>query len=63
MKVKTVAFRRIKNLGNYENEALEVEIELEDGDTVARAASVARDIVDGNLYGDKAKLARVPKGM
>lgn len=42
MKPTKVYYERCTNLGNYENEKIGIEIELEDGDTVSAAVDTAR---------------------
>lgn len=48
MKVKTVSYSKVFSLGNYENEKLGVEIELQEGDDVQKAMQDARQFVEFN---------------
>ena len=34
MKIKTITYQRVKNLGNYESERMELVAELDDGEDV-----------------------------
>lgn len=45
MKVKSVRYARLRNLGNYENERAEAEVELDDGDTVKEGFARAKAVV------------------
>ena len=38
MNVKTISYQKVKNLGNYESERLEMTIELDPGDDADTAA-------------------------
>lgn len=49
MNAKTVRYGRLKNLGNFENERCEVEVEVAPGETVAEAFSRAKTEVDAML--------------
>lgn len=45
MEIKTVAFKRIKNLGNYESEHLEFTADLEPGDDVETEVNTIKELV------------------
>jgi small-conductance mechanosensitive channel len=40
MKFKTITYQRVKNLGNYESERLELSVELDDDEDVNEAMAV-----------------------
>jgi small-conductance mechanosensitive channel len=42
MKFKTITYQRVKNLGNYESERLELSVELDDDEDVDKAISKLR---------------------
>lgn len=45
MKPVIVKYRRLRNLGNYENETVEVEVEVEEGETAQQALDAAKRFV------------------
>lgn len=45
MQVKTISYQRVKNLGNYESERMEMTIELDDDDSVEIAIAALKDTV------------------
>lgn len=45
MKVKTVHYKRVKNLGNYESETFEMTTELDDDDSPTLAAMQLQEYV------------------
>lgn len=49
MNVTKVTYGRIKNLGNYQNERLEVEITLNEGESYKQAFKAAEMLVCGSL--------------
>jgi small-conductance mechanosensitive channel len=49
MKFKTVTYQRVKNLGNYESERLELSIELSEDDDVDEAIATLIDKVKKTL--------------
>ncbi len=49
MEIKTIAYKRIKNLGNYENKTLEVTANLTEGEDFNVAAANLQQLVDNNL--------------
>lgn len=49
MRIRKVTFHRIKNLGNYENEKMETEIELDIGDDPIRAIAEAKFVTKNAL--------------
>ena len=50
MEVKTIVFKRVKNLGNYESEHLEIVGDLEPGDDVNKEVDKLREIVETKLF-------------
>jgi len=48
MKTKTVSYSKVFSLGNYENEKIGVEIEIQEGDDVQKAIQDARQFVEFN---------------
>jgi len=48
MKVKTVTYSKVFSLGNYENEKIGTEIEIQEGDDVQKAIQKAREFVEYN---------------
>jgi hypothetical protein len=49
MLVKLIHYERLVNLGNYENEKLGIDVEIEPGETVEEAIQRARAVVDDGL--------------
>lgn len=49
MRIRKVTFHQIKNLGNYENERMETEIELDIGDDPIRAIAEAKFVTKNAL--------------
>ena len=49
MEYKTIVFKRIKNLGSYESEHLEIECDLEPGDDVNEEVDNLRKLVEKKL--------------
>lgn len=49
MKVKTISYQRVKNLGNYESERLEMFAELDEGEDPILCAASLRDLVEQHL--------------
>lgn len=45
MKVKTVHYKRIKNLGNYESETFEMTADFDDDDDIIQSAQALQDHV------------------
>lgn len=45
MKPLTVTYAKLNNLGNYENERVEIAVELQDGDTPQAVLDAARQFV------------------
>lgn len=45
MNIKTISYQRVKNLGNYESERMEMTIELDDDDSVEEAIATIKDTV------------------
>lgn len=58
MKTKAITYHKVFSLGNYENEKIGVEIEIQEGDDVQKAIQQARDFVEFNhkLNGFKTEL-------
>jgi predicted membrane chloride channel (bestrophin family) len=48
MKVKIISYSKVFSLGNYENEKIGVDIELQDNDDVQKAIQEARNFVEFN---------------
>lgn len=48
MKTKQVSYSKVFSLGNYENEKIGVEIEIQEGDDVQKAIQEARNFVEFN---------------
>lgn len=42
MEFKTITYQRVKNLGNYESERLELSIELDENDDVDKAIALVK---------------------
>lgn len=49
MKIVSVKLARVRNLGNYENERLEVEAEMDEDEDLAQTVSFLRDLIEANL--------------
>lgn len=49
MQIKTISYRRVNNLGNYNSEHLEMFAELEDGEEPISAAKVLKACVEESL--------------
>lgn len=49
MKGLTVTYRRVRNLGNYESAALEVQVEVPEGEDVQNVYADAKHWVEENL--------------
>lgn len=54
MNVRIVKYEQIRNLGNYENKKVGVEIEVNDGESVEAAIELAATIVLAALYPERA---------
>lgn len=50
MKVNTITYKRVKNLGNYQTEALEMSAEIEAYEDPIKAADDLRHKVNAVLY-------------
>lgn len=48
MKVKTITYSKVFSLGNYENEKIGTEIEIEEGDDIQKTIQKAREFVEYN---------------
>jgi uncharacterized membrane protein YcgQ (UPF0703/DUF1980 family) len=55
MKTKTVTYQKVFNLGDYSNEKIGVDLELEEGDNVQDAVNKARDFVENQHQLSKKK--------
>ena len=55
MKTKSVSYHKVFNLGDYQNEKIGVDIELEPGDDVQTAVNKARDFVENQFQLNKKK--------
>jgi len=49
MQIKTIAYERVKNLGNYESERVRLEIELDEADEPFKELEALRLMVDKQL--------------
>lgn len=49
MKFKTITYQRVKNLGNYESERLELSVELDENDDEAVAIASIKSKVEQAL--------------
>lgn len=58
MEHKTIVFKRIKNLGNYESEHLEIVGDLEPGDDVNEEIDKLRKIVEDKLFLTKKEIKK-----
>lgn len=45
MKIKTIHYKRTKNLGNYENETFEMTAEIDEGDDALKSAEQLQEYV------------------
>jgi len=45
MNIKTISYQRVKNLGNYESERMEMTIELDNDENVEIAIAALKDTV------------------
>lgn len=50
MQVKTISYRRVKNLGNYQSETLEMTVELDETDDVWESTNKLKHIVREQLF-------------
>jgi uncharacterized protein YfaT (DUF1175 family) len=55
MKTKTVTYQKVFNLGDYSNEKIGVDLEIEEGDSVQDAVNKARDFVENQHQLNKKK--------
>lgn len=53
MKVKTITYQRVKNLGNYESERLEMTVEVEEGENEEYVAKALIEKVNQILFPPK----------
>ncbi|BAY78680.1 hypothetical protein NIES25_51840 [Nostoc linckia NIES-25] len=51
MKIETITYKRVKNLGNFENETFQATATIEEGDDPAIEAKHLMSFVSGQLYG------------
>jgi len=49
MQIKTIAYERVKNLGNYESERVRLEIELDEADEPFKELEALRLSIDRQL--------------
>jgi len=49
MQIKTIAYERVKNLGNYESERVRLEIELDEADEPFKGMEALRLMVEKQL--------------
>ena len=52
MKVKAIRYAMLRKTGQYENDRAEVEVELQEGDTVAEAVKSAKKLCEKALKTD-----------
>lgn len=50
MKIETITYKRVKNLGNFENETFQATATLEEGEDEAVTAKRLMSFVIGQLY-------------
>ena len=55
MQIKTIHYKRVKSLGNYQSETLEATADLDEGDDPVEASNALRDFVCGQLYPSEPK--------
>lgn len=55
MQIKTIHYKQVKNLGNYQSETLEATADLAEGDDPVKASNELRDFVRGQLYPSEPK--------
>lgn len=53
MRVSKVTYRRLRNLGDYENESVEVEVEVAAGEDANAAYDYAKQFVMYHLYKER----------
>ncbi len=53
MKIETVTFRRVRNLGNYESKTLEFTAGVEEGDVVDEVIRHLMNLTETHLYLEK----------
>lgn len=51
MRVTEISYRRIRNLGNYENESVEITVALNEGEDAKEAFAAARTWTHRALFG------------
>lgn len=49
MKITTISYQRVKNLGNYESERLDMAADLDEGEDPISGANALRDLVEQQL--------------
>lgn len=49
MKIRTIAYQRVKNLGNYESKRLEISAELDEADDLTEAITTLKQKVEEGL--------------
>jgi hypothetical protein len=52
MRIKTITYRRVLNLGNYESKHLEMTAEIPEGDDVEAATSSLMELVERKIRED-----------
>lgn len=50
MKIETITYKRVKNLGNYQSETFEVTATVEEGEEAHIVAEALKNFVYGQLY-------------
>lgn len=49
MNIKTISYQRVKNIGNYESERMEMTAEINDDENVESAIAILKDTVNKAL--------------
>lgn len=49
MRIKTISYQRVKNLGNYESERLEMTAEVDEDEVASLAVAQLRDFLEQQL--------------
>lgn len=59
MKATKIYYEKLFNLGNYENEKIGIEVQLEDGDVAEEALEKAKSAVERMQGGERARLLNI----
>jgi hypothetical protein len=60
MKIKTVTYKLVKNLGNYQSETLEMSAEIDDGENPTRATESLWNQVNAILFPESSAPSEPP---